>query len=122
CVARRAATNTPLQALVLLNDPTHVEAGRKLGERMMRAGDRDKGLAFGFRCATAREPEAAERQGLLRVPRPAPARLRADPAAAAKLLGVGASPRDPALDEGELAAWAVVAGMILNLDEAITRR
>jgi hypothetical protein len=122
CVARRAATNTPLQALVLLNDPTHVEAARKLAERMMRAGGKDAGLAFGFRCATAREPSAAERRILLRVHDAALTRFRADGGAAAKLLGVGDSPKDAALDGAELAAWAVVANTILNLDEVITRR
>jgi hypothetical protein len=88
----------------------------------MRAGGRDAGLAFGFRCATAREPTAAERRILLRVHDAALARFRADGAAAAKLLGVGDSPRDAAIDGAELAAWAVVANTILNLDEVITRR
>jgi hypothetical protein len=122
CVARRAATNTPLQALVLLNDPTHVEAARKLAERILRAGGADRGLAFGFRCVTARQPSAAEVRILLKVRDAALARFRADRGAAKKLLAVGASPRDATLDECELAAWAIVASTVLNLDEAITRR
>jgi hypothetical protein len=124
CVARRATTNTPLQALVLLNDPTYVEAARQLGERMMRAAgpEAERGLTFGFRRATAREPEAAERRILLKIRDEALARFRADRGAAGKLLAVGESPRDRSLDEAELAAWTVVASTILNLDEAITRR
>ena len=105
---------------MLLNDPTHVEAARKLAERMMRAGD--NGLSFGFRCATAREPTAEEQRILRKIQGAALAGFRADRDAAAKLLGVGDSLRDAALKEEELAAWAVVASTILNLDEAITRR
>ena len=125
CVARRATTNTPLQALVLLNDPTYVEAARQLAERMLRStergGDAER-LSYGFRRATAREPDAAEKRILLKILGQALARFRADRAAAGKLLAVGESPRDRSLDEAELAAWTVVASTILNLDETITRR
>src|SRR5262249_6055681 len=124
CVARRAVTNTPLQALVLLNDPTYVEAARKLAERMLGEGGKtpESRLVFGFRSATARVPSAREQGVLLEVRQQALARFRADRDAARKLLAVGESPRDATLDEVELAAWTAVASVILNLDETITRR
>jgi hypothetical protein len=123
CVARRATTNSPLQALVLLNDPTYVEAARKLAERMMRSDETEEArLAFGFRCATARSPTSAELQILSRIHRQALTRFRADKDAARKFLGVGDSPRDASLDEAEHAAWTLVASTILNLDETISRR
>ena len=118
CVARRATTNTPLQALVLMNDPTYVEAARKLAECMMKDG----GLEAGFRRAVARSPTADETPILMRIHAEALARFRADPEAAKKLLAVGESPRDPTLNETELAAWTTVASTILNLDETITKR
>ena len=123
CTVRRARTNTPLQALVLLNDPTYVEAARKFAERLMRDSNEgiDERIARAFRIATARAPKPAERallRDLLEVNRSA---YRADPQAALKLLHVGESPRDESLDPGELAAWTMVASTILNLDETVTR-
>jgi hypothetical protein len=117
CVARRAVTNTPLQALVLLNDPTYVEAARKLAERMMRDG-----LDVGFQRAVARPPTDDEERILIGIRTEALARFRKDPEAAKKLLAVGESPRDTTLNEAELAAWTTVASTILNLDETITKR
>jgi hypothetical protein len=124
CVARRAVTNTPLQALVLLNDPTYIEAARHLAQRMLTegGGTPEGTLAFGFRSATARAPSAAEQRILAKVREQALVRFRADRAAAQKLLAVGESPRDKTLDEIDLAAWTTVASVILNLDETISRR
>ncbi len=123
CVARRAVTNTPLQALILLNDPTYVEAGRKLAERMVKGGKTaDERLAVGYQLAVARTPEPAERAILMEMQANALAKFSKDPDAAKKLLAVGASPKDPTLNEAELASWTVVAGAILNLDETITKR
>jgi hypothetical protein len=123
CTARRTLTNTPLQALVLLNDPTYVEAARTLAERMLLRGGRDASsrISFGFRLATARKPDANEVRVLRDVEREELAHYRRDKDAAAKLLHVGESPADPKLDTGELAAWTTVASMILNLDETITK-
>ena len=90
---------------------------------MMYAGKLDEDrLAVGFRRATARAPNPTEVRVLLKVYREALARFRADKGAATKLLGVGDSARDPKLDETDLAAWAIVASTILNLDETISRR
>jgi hypothetical protein len=118
CVARRAVTNTPLQALVLLNDPIYVEAARKLAEQMMKAG----GLEVGFRRAVARPPTVDEQRILTGIHADALARFRKDPDAARKLLAIVESPRDMTLNDAELAAWTTVASTILNLDETITKR
>ncbi len=124
CVARRATTNTPLQALVLLNDPTYVEAARKLAERMILQGGKspESRLAFAYKCAVAREPSPAEERILMTIQKEAEDRFRTDKDAAIKLLAVGASPRNASLDTTELAAWTTVASMILNLDETISKR
>jgi len=123
CVARRAVTNTPLQALILLNDPTYVEAGRKLAERMLREGKTPfERLNIGYQLAVARLPEPTERSILFEMLAAATATFNKDAAAAKKLLAVGAAPKDATLNEAELAAWTVVAGAILNLDETITKR
>jgi hypothetical protein len=124
CTARRTLTNTPLQALVLLNDTTYVEAARKLAERVLREPQLDdaKRIALAFRLATARVPERGENgvlRNLLRTQRQV---FTADRAAARKLVTIGESPRDPRLDEAELAAWTTVASTILNLDETITKQ
>ena len=123
CTVRRSRTNTPLQALVLWNEPGLVEAARHLGARMLREGGDDDTarVAFAFRLATARAPRPEE----TRVLAAALARLRVDysttPADAAALLRVGATAVDAALPPADLAAAASVASMILSLDETITK-
>jgi mono/diheme cytochrome c family protein len=123
CTVRRATTNTPLQALVLLNDPTYVEASRKLAERMMTEAPAtaEERIAWAFRLATARRPSEAEINVLRRVYEEQLAVYRAQPEAAQKLLAVGEAPRNEKLDPTELAAWTMVASMILNLDETVTK-
>jgi len=123
CTARRAVTNTPLQALVLLNDPTYVEAARALAGKMMHEGGPDaaRRIRYAFRLATAREPDAKEVQVLREIERAELAQYRRNPDGARKLLNVGESKSDAKLDANELAAWTTVASTILNLDETITR-
>ena len=123
CVARRARTNTPLQALVLLNDPTYVEAARALAGRMITEAGRDHGrrIDHGFRLATARLPAPRERQALRDLAERQLATYRKDTGAARQLLAVGQSPAPARLDPAELAAWTTVASAILNLDETITK-
>jgi hypothetical protein len=123
CTVRRAITNTPLQALVLMNDPTYVEASRKLAERIMtQAGPSpDERITFAFRLATARRPTANELAVLRRIFDEQLAVYRSDTQQALKLLSAGESPRNETLDASELAAWAMVASVILNLDETVTR-
>ncbi len=124
CLAQRARTNTPLQSLVLMNDPTFIEAARKLAERMMAQGgkQRDECLNAGYRMAVARVPTDAERGILLALFEDALEKYQNDPEAAAKLLSVGESPRDLSINPVELAAYTVVASTILNLDETISKR
>jgi hypothetical protein len=124
CTARRALTNTPLQALALLNDPTYVEAARALAERALLEGGKDEKsrLTYAFRLATARVPSGKEigvLRGLLNKERTTFAQ---DNQAALKLADVGESRRNKRLDPAELAAWTTVASVILNLDETITKQ
>ncbi|HEV2382363.1 MAG TPA: DUF1553 domain-containing protein [Terriglobia bacterium] len=123
CTARRTPTNTPLQALALLNDPTYVEAARVLAERMMKQGGRTPAarVDYAFRLATARPPSSAEREILVGSFNDQLRDFRTHRDDAAKLLAVGASKYDSHLDTSELAAWTTVASMILNLDETITK-
>lgn len=123
CTVRRSRTNTPLQALVLMNDPTYVEAARRFAERILReGGDSTKErLAFAFQCVTSRPPTAAELAVLARVLERQQAAFRADPGAAKKLLAIGESATDATLVPAELAAWAMVASAILNTDEAVNK-
>jgi hypothetical protein len=122
CTVRRPRTNTPLQALLLLNDPTYVEASRKLAERLLAEAKRtDERLGLAFRLVTARRPSERELAILRRVYEGQRAAYQNDPAAAKQLLGVGESPRNELFDPVELAAWTMVASTVLNLDEAVTR-
>jgi mono/diheme cytochrome c family protein len=123
CTVRRATTNTPLQALVLMNDPTYVEASRKLAERMMKeaGASPEEKIAFAFRLATARKPSEREAGVLRKIYDRQVEVYRKDDKAALKLLSVGESPRDEKLDAAELAAWATVASVVLNLDETVTK-
>jgi hypothetical protein len=124
CTARRAMTNTPLQALVLLNDPTYVEAARVLAQRtLVEGGKGDQArIAYVFRLATARKPTQPETAILTRLLHTQLASFRRDRPAALKLLAVGESPRDARMDAAVLAAWTTVASAILNLDETITKQ
>ncbi|HXT61312.1 MAG TPA: DUF1553 domain-containing protein, partial [Pirellulales bacterium] len=123
CTVRRARTNTPLQALVLMNDKQYVEAARRLAERMMTEGGAtaEEQIAYAFRLATARRPAADELAVLAGIYGACLADYQAKPDAAAKLLAVGDSKRNESLDAGQLAARTMVANLILNLDETITK-
>ena len=123
CTVRRARTNTPLQALTLLNDPTYVEASRALASRVMReAGDSDADrLDRTYELTLGREPTPAERDVLLTLLSKQREDYEANPKAAEQLLSVGESPLDPALDPADLAAWTLASSTVLNLDEAVTK-
>ena len=122
CVVQRPRTNTPLQALVLMNDTQFVEAARALAERMVsKQLSPEQTARYGFRRVAAREPDAVELDVLLRVYGDARARWEQDGKAAEALLAVGEHPRDKETSVVELAAWTVVGNVLLNLDETITR-
>ncbi len=123
CTVRRARTNTPLQALTLLNDPTYVEASRALAARALHEAEPRDAARLGrvFELVLGRAPSAAERDVLLTLVGKQRQDYRADPRAASELLDVGESAADPGLDRAELAAWTLAASTVLNLDEAVTK-
>ena len=122
CTVRRARTNTPLQALVLLNDPTYVEASRKLAERILLSKvDDTLGVATAFKAVLAREPSVRETAVLIRVLEKQRANYKTHPEAATRLLLVGESIADKGLSPIELAAWTMLSSVILNLDESVNR-
>ena len=123
CIVRTGRTNTPLQALNLMNDVTYVEAARRLAERMMTAGGETPAerVGFAYRLATARRPPAAAEAILVDGFRRHLDRYQADRGAALDLVRQGESPRDETLDVAELAAYTMVANLILNFDGTITK-
>ena len=123
CIIRRARTNTPLQALVTLNDTQFIEASRHMAERLMRAGGNttQERLRYGFRLATSRYPTQKETQVLQTIFDNASTKYSNSPDAATKLLSVGEAKRDESFPPNEHAAWTIVASTILNLDETLTR-
>ncbi len=124
CVVERARSNTPLQALVLLNDPTYVESARILAARMIHEGGADPRarVDLGFQLALSRPAHRYELLILIEhLMQPHFAQYKADPAAARALLGTGLEPNPGDIDPAELAAWTSVARVILNLHETITR-
>jgi hypothetical protein len=123
CTGRRTITNTPLQALVLLNDTTFVEAARALATRMLTEGGKsaDSRLDYGFRLATARDAAPREIAVLRDTLNAELIDYKRHEDRAADLLKNGESPVNPKLNKSELAAWTTVASMILNLDETITK-
>jgi hypothetical protein len=123
CVIQRQRTNTPLQALVTLNDPQFLEAARAFAERLLKS---DKGstadrIDLAYRYATARPASGREVEILTALYQKNLERFKAAPETAKEFLMVGESPRDDSLDAPEHAAWMVVAQTIMNLDESLTR-
>src|SRR5205823_4499612 len=124
CVARRERTATPLQALVLLNDPQFVEASRVLAEKLIKgeASSAPSRLATAFRMLTSRAPSNAESTILATLYRDQRENFGKAPDAAKALLAVGESPRDEQLDPAEVAALAMVVRMLLSFDECVSKR
>ena len=123
CTVNRPRTNTPLQALVLLNDPTFVEAARVFGQCIITAGGKtlDDKLTYAFRRAVSRTPTASELGVLEEIYQQQLRIYGRDREAARKLVRQGASSVPAGLDAVEHAAWTALASVILNLDETITR-
>ncbi|MBM4077523.1 MAG: DUF1553 domain-containing protein [Planctomycetes bacterium] len=123
CTARRSRTNTPLQALVLLNDPTYIEAARQLAEQSIKSsnGDPKQLVEAAFRRVVARKPSEAESRSLLKTYQRQLERFISNTDSAEKLLTIGESTTDSSASKTELAAWTTVMSVILNLDEAITK-
>ena len=123
CVVQRSRTNTPLQAFVMLHDPQFVEAARQLAGRMIReaGSESSKRIVHGFELCMARPPTAGEIELMEKSLAERLAYFRSHPDAAKSLLSVGEAPFDDAFDAAELAAYASVARIMLNLSEFITK-
>jgi hypothetical protein len=124
CTVNRSRTNTPLQALTLMNDVAYVEAARKLAERMVLEGGAAPAarIDYGFRLVLARHPRTAETETLQAMLADFVRAYQSDREAAKALLGVGESPQLGKVDPRELAAYTAAASLILNLDETVTRQ
>ncbi len=123
CTSRRELTNTPLQALALMNDPVFLEAARVLAQRMILEGgpSPEERIASAFKRATCRLPSEKETEVLLSVYNAQLEDFKENPEAAAEYVKVGESPIPEGMDQVDLGAWMTVASMILNLDETITK-
>ena len=124
CTVRETRTNTPLQALNLMNDVTFVEAARKMAERMMtEAGPTPtERVAYGYRLATARRPDAGRNEVLVNAYHHHLDNYETNRKGALGLVTQGESERNEELDLAELASYTTVASLILNLDETITKQ
>jgi hypothetical protein len=123
CVVRENRTNTPLQALNLMNDVSFLEAARFIGQRMLKEGGatQDARLGYGFRLVTGRTPSAAEARvlrGSLQYHLDYFSDKKSDVKA---FLNQGEARADSGLDERELAAYTSLGSLLLNLDEAVTK-
>jgi len=123
CTARRPRTDTPLQALAALNEPTLLEAARVLAQRVMLQGGSgaERQMDYAFRLCLARVPTRRERQRLVGLYEQQLKGFQADGKSAEALLGAGSAARPAGLDAPKLAAWMVVANVLLNLDETLTK-
>jgi mono/diheme cytochrome c family protein len=121
CV-RRERSDTPLQALVTMNDVQFVEASRQFADRLLREKQNpDERLDYGFRLVTSRHPSAIEKSTLRDLLEKNLSRYHHDKTAAQKLISVGESPVDKEADPGDLAAYTMVASVLLNLDETLNK-
>ena len=123
CSLRRERTNTPLQALLLLNDPQFFEAARGLAERAMHEGGEsaEARAAWMFRLCTSRQPDRKTIEELVTLLADETVAYKSDLDAAKQVISVGTPPPDDSLDTAELAAWTMVANVVLNLDEVVTK-
>jgi hypothetical protein len=123
CTVERPRSNTPLQALVLLNDTIYVEAARAFAERLMREGGSgtETKIHFGYRQALGRDAQPEELRLLAALYEKHLQEYQADKAAADATRHIGDHPAPKDLDSAELAAWTSVARVLLNLHETITR-
>lgn len=123
CTVKRSRTNTPLQALSLLNEVTFVEAAKALGEKMIKEGGStpEQRIAWAFRRATSRAPSADEVAILKKGLQNRLSAFQAAPDSAKQFLATGANKPDAGLNPAELAAYGVTASVILNMNEVVTR-
>jgi hypothetical protein len=124
CTVKRVPTNTPLQALVMMNDPVYVEAAQGLGRRIVAEGGKDARAraTYGFRRCLARPPREAELERLVALYEEMRGRYAKDPARAKAMATEPIGPAPEGADPVELAAWTVVGNVLLNLDEMFLKR
>ena len=124
CTVKRQNTNTPLQALVLLNDPQYVEAARVLAEKMImiEADNVDRQISYGFKTLTSRDPRSTELTLLKELYQRQLAKYEKDPLSASSLLQVGERSSNRSLPKHKVAALTVVASTLMNYDEAVFKR
>ncbi|MCC6232675.1 MAG: PSD1 domain-containing protein [Verrucomicrobiales bacterium] len=123
CVARRPRTNTPLQALAALNDPMLLEAARAFAQRILAEGGRSDAdrIDFAVRQCLGRPPTDAEHTRLLQYLKLQLKEFRSDAAGATALIQIGSFPTPDSLDARRLAAWMMLANVLFNLDETLTK-
>jgi hypothetical protein len=123
CVFRETRTNTPLQALNLMNDTTFLEAGRLLGQRMIKEGGTtpDEHLSYGFRLLNGRAPRPEEQEILRQDLQFHLDYFSTNPQEVELYLKQGEAGVDPKLNRREVAAYASVGSLLLNLDETVTK-
>lgn len=122
CVVRRARTNTPLQALVTMNEPAFLEAARSFAQRLLKQpGQPSERIGTAFRLALGRDPKPEELKIFAEAYERYRIRFETDPVTAMQLVSVGMAPIDPSLNKSELAAWTMVCSTLFNLDEFLTQ-
>jgi hypothetical protein len=124
CTIRRGRTNTPLQALVTLNDPVYVEAAQELARQVIAhaAGDLADQVEYGFRRSVGRPPTKKEKQRLAELYAQLHERYAADKELAMQMATSFAGPAPEGADLVELASWTVISNVLLNLDETLSKR
>ncbi|GJM28989.1 MAG: endo-inulinase [Cyclobacteriaceae bacterium] len=124
CVVRRQQTSTPLQSLVLMNDPQFVEAARICGERIIResGSDLDERIDFAFKMLVGRNPRIDEKNKMISLYQEELNAFKHNPKRATELLNVGEYPLDQTLDQTELAAFSILASTLMNFDEFVIKR
>jgi hypothetical protein len=122
CLSRRQRTNTPLQALVVLNDPTFLEAAKVMGENMSRERDTDNAIKVAYKKLTGRDPYSKELEVLKSLQKSELEKFRANPEKTKGLLNVGIYQIDKSIDRAMIASNTIVASTIMNSDATITKR
>ena len=124
CAVSRQKTSTPLQALVLMNDPQYVEAARMLGQRMMREGGHtpETRIVFAYKALVGRHPRAKELELMVKMYQEELTGFKSQPQRARQLLRTGEHPADKSLNANELAACTMVATTLVNFEETVVKR
>jgi hypothetical protein len=121
CTVRESRTNTPLQALNLMNDVTFVEAARAMAQRVIREAAPEGRLELAYKLVLGRSPNTAEEQKLRNALGFYRQHFASNQDAAEKLIRQGESIADTAIPKAELASWTTICSLVLNLDEAVTK-